>query len=262
MRVNKIHSKYKVPNLERALEIIELLKDHPGGLTMSEIAQRIGASPTSIFRISMTMIERGFFVRDEETKRVRMSGKLFSISSVGACEKNLSEIAAAGLRELRNATKETSLLGVLVPDTGCGVSVLQYASLHPFKFVQDIGAPIILHAGAPGKALLAFQPPDEQAALLKRLRLIRYTAHTITSRRALRKELDQVRAQGFALGIGEWMDEINGLAAPVLDRFDHAAAVVWIAGPSSRLTPEYLLAMADTVTECARKVSAILRNEG
>ena len=259
--MKKIASKYKVPNLERALIIIELLKEHPDGLTMSEIAAEIGSSPTSIFRIAMTMIEKGYFSRDEETKKIRMSGKLFTVSSIGTCDKNISEIAAPYLRKLRNQTKETAILGVLLPNRRHGVAILEYPGLYPFKFLHDVGESIILHVGAPGKALLAFLPEDEREEQIEKMTLKKFTAKTIVSKKALRQELEKVRKQGYAVGLGEWMDEMHCISAPIIDRFGHSVAVVWITGPSSRIIPENIQALAAYVKECAKLISTNLQND-
>lgn len=259
--MNKIDSKYKVPNLERALVIIELLKEHPDGLTQKEISDKIGASPTSVFRISMTMIEKGYFLRNEETKRIRMSSKLFEVSSVGTCDKNISEIAAPYLRKLRNATKETTLLGVLLPTKARGVAILEYPGLHPFKFIHDIGEPITLHVGAPGKSLLAFLPEDEQQEIISKLRLKKFTEKTITSKRELRKELAKVKEQGYALGLGEWMEEMHCISAPILDRFGYPMGVVWITGPSSRISDEKIPELITQVKDCAKQVTTELQKE-
>lgn len=259
--MNKINSKYKVPNLERALIIIELLKEHPDGLTLKEIADEIGASPTSVFRISMTMIDKGYFLRDEPTKRIRMSSKLFAVSSVGTCDKNISEIAAPYLRQLRNVTKETALLGVLLPNKARGVAILEYPGLHPFKFLHDIGEPIILHVGAPGKALLAFLPEDEQEEIINKLQLKKYTKKTITGKQDLQTELAKVKEQGCALGLGEWMKEMHCVSAPILDRFGYPLAVVWITGPSSRMSKDKIPELARQVKDCATQITTALQNE-
>ncbi len=259
--MNKFVSKYKVPNLERALIIIELLKEHPDGMTMSEIATKIGASPTSVFRITMTMIEKGYFSRDEETKKVRMSGKLFAISSIGTCDKNITEIAAPYLRKLRNQTKETAILGVLLPNRARGVAILEYPGLYPFKFLHDVGEPIILHVGAPGKALMAFLPDDEQDELLKKMTLKKFTERTIVSKKKLKHELKKIRQQGYAVGFGEWMEEMHCISAPILDRFNYPQAVAWITGPSSRIISENISELTTYVTECAKRISTDLQND-
>lgn len=257
---NKINSKYKVPNLERALIIIELLKEHPGGLTMSEITEEIGAAPTSVFRIVSTMVEKGYFLREEESKKIKMSSKLFFISSIGTCDKNISEIAAPYLRQLRDVTKETALLGVLLSNKSQGVAILEYPGLYPLKFLHDVGEPIILHVGAPGKALLAFLPTNEQEEALRRIEFKKYTKHTITDECDLKIELLKVREQGYAVGLGEWMEEMHCVSAPILDRFGYPLAVVWITGPSSRIPQEIVPELAVELKNCAEQITTALQN--
>ena len=53
-------SKYQVPNVDRALTMLELLRDNPKGMTATEMANELGFSQTSVFRISMTLLDRGF----------------------------------------------------------------------------------------------------------------------------------------------------------------------------------------------------------
>ncbi len=68
-------SKYKVPNLDRALTMMELMKENPKGMTLTEMATLMGVSQSSIYRISMTLLDRGFFHRDPKSKKFRMSNR-------------------------------------------------------------------------------------------------------------------------------------------------------------------------------------------
>ncbi|MBT8042792.1 MAG: helix-turn-helix domain-containing protein, partial [Pontiella sp.] len=74
-------SKYQVPNVDRALTMMELLKENPKGMTVTEMVGKLGFSQTSVYRISMTLLDRGFFMRDDKTKKFRISNKLFSVST-------------------------------------------------------------------------------------------------------------------------------------------------------------------------------------
>lgn len=254
-------SQYKVPNLDRALTMMELLRDHPKGMTVTEMAAEMGHSQTSIYRIAMTFLDRGFFLRDEKTKKFRMSNKLFSVSTASTCDVNVAETAAPYLRQLRNDTKETSLLGVLLPEKGRGISIMEYPGLHPFRFVHDIGEPIILHVGAPGKALLAYLPEDEQDEIIARLKLKKYTQHTITDKRKLKKELAAIRERGYAAGLGEWMEEMHCISAPVLDSRDYPIAVIWITGPATRMTIDLVPELGKKVMQYAAEISDQIQNE-
>jgi DNA-binding IclR family transcriptional regulator len=214
-----------------------------------------------VYRICMTLLDRGFFTRDAKSKKFRMSNKLFAVSSASTCDVNIAELAAPFLRQLRNTTKETALLGVLLPEQGRGVSIMEYPGLHPFKFVHDIGEPIILHVGAPGKALLAFLPENEQRDIIGRLTLEKFTEHTITSKSALKTELDMIRERGYAAGLGEWMEEMHCISAPVLDGYGYPVAVIWITGPATRLPLETIPDLARQVMECANTISKQLQSE-
>ena len=74
-------SRYKVPNLERGLMILEHLMDHQQGLQQSEIAARLRYSKTSVFRVTMTLLEFGYLVRDPENKALRLSRKLLALGN-------------------------------------------------------------------------------------------------------------------------------------------------------------------------------------
>jgi DNA-binding IclR family transcriptional regulator len=254
-------SKYQVPNVDRALTMIELLKDHPKGMTVTEMTTKLGLSQSSIYRISMTFLDRGFFVRDEKTKKFRMSNKLFSVSTTSTCDVNVAETAAPYLRQLRNETKETTLLGVLLSEKGCGISIMEFPGLHPFRFVHDIGEPIILHVGAPGKALLAYLPEDEQGEIISRLKLKKYTQHTITEKKVLKSELTAIRERGYASGLGEWMEEMHCISAPVLDTRNYPIAVIWITGPATRMTIDSVPSLGKKVIRYAAKISDLIQNE-
>ena len=56
----EIKNSYIIPNLDRALRVMELLADNPKGLTMSEIAENLDIPKNSAFRITATMEHRGF----------------------------------------------------------------------------------------------------------------------------------------------------------------------------------------------------------
>jgi hypothetical protein len=56
-------SRYSVPNLDRALSLLEVLSATPSGLTLSELAATLQIPTNSVFRISRTLEERGYLER-------------------------------------------------------------------------------------------------------------------------------------------------------------------------------------------------------
>ncbi len=249
-------TKYSVPNLERALSILELLAAHPGGLKLAEITQRLGYPKNSVFRVTTTLCDRGYLTRDEATKCFRLSRKLLAMGHQVLSERPIVPAAIDVMYECRDALKETVLLGTIVED-GC-IVLEQVLGTHPFKFSIDMGARINLHASAPGKAMLAYLPEAEREGLVSRLKLTRFNERTITSKKALATELQYVRECGFALDRGEELHGIVCVAGPVLNQHGYPVASMWITGPADRV-PEDLFAQTGTqIRRYADTISARL----
>ncbi|WP_461783573.1 helix-turn-helix domain-containing protein, partial [Prosthecobacter sp.] len=61
-------SRYKVPILDRTLDLLELLSRHPEGLTLTAMTEALAMPKNSVFRIATTLTLRGYADRDEGTK--------------------------------------------------------------------------------------------------------------------------------------------------------------------------------------------------
>jgi len=102
---------------------------------------------------------------------------------------------------------------------------------------------------ANGKVLLAFAGapiPDGP--------LPRYTARTITTRKALEQELLRIRTLGWASNVGEAEDGLHAVAAPVHDAFDRCCAALSVSGPSFRLPPRKLPDLAGRCAQAAKEI--------
>jgi len=228
-------SRYKVPNLERALVIMEHLLDHPMGRTAAELTEDLGFSKNSVFRITMTLLNHHFLIRDE-TKRFKLSKKLLLMGCRSFGDTRFIEHAMDIMRTCRDEIKESVFIGTMVENEG--VVIEQVLGSHPFKFTIDIGARMPIHCAAPCKAILAYLPASERAALIKEAKFKRYNENTITNRKAYNKELDEVKLAGFALDRAEQIHGAHCVAAPVFDQYGIPIAAIWTTGPSDRIPAE------------------------
>lgn len=226
-------TRYQVPNLERGIRILELLLDHPDGLQQSYIAAALACSKTSVYRITMTFLDHGYIVRDEDTKALRLSRKLVAMGSRVVAEEDLLTTALDVLKRLRDQVRETVLIGTNV-ETEL-VVLGQVLGSHPFKFSVDLGTRLPLHTAAPGKAILAFVPEEERSRVVGRLSFTRFTERTITNAVRFMRELATVRETGYALDRGEQLTGIHCVAAPVFDRQGYPIASIWMTGPTDRI---------------------------
>lgn len=246
-------SRYKVPILDRTLDLLELLSRHPEGMTLTAMTEALKMPKNSVFRIATTLTLRGYAERDEATKIYRASRKLLSLGHAAVGGERLIQAAAPILTALRDATGETALLGTLAGNHG--VVLDQVPSSHPVKVVVEIGHAFTLHTAAPAKAMLAHWSPETQKAFVQQMKFTKHTRHTITSATAFLAELKKVQAQGYALDRGEESETFACVAAPVFDHRGHPIASIWISGPSDRVTPASLDKLGAKVKQFAEHLS-------
>ena len=110
-----------------------------------------------------------------------------------------------------------------------------------------------------GKILLAHLPEPEQRELLGNLKLSKHGPNTITSKKALREELDEVREEGFAVNDEELAPDLYSIAAPVRNEARDVVAAINVAAPSSMISLEEMVdALTPHLLSTADRISARL----
>jgi DNA-binding IclR family transcriptional regulator len=250
-------SRYSVPNLDRALSMLELLSGAPEGMSQKELASALEIPSNSVFRISRTLEDRGYLERDEVNKRLRLTQKLLRLSCrPSSGERSVTECSLEAMRALREDTLETVLLGTL---SGAeGIVIEQISGKHPFRFVVDVGVRFALHTAAPGKAMLSALPTPEAEAIIAQMPFTRFNARTITDADAFRKELQRTRAAGYGIDEGEEREGAHCIGAGILNSLGVPVAAVWVTGPSSRLPIRDFPRVGKRVKDAAAQISAKL----
>ncbi len=246
-------ARYHVPNLDRALSILELLSRHPAGLIKSELAKSLDISPNTVYRITMTLLDRGYLESCQRTRRLRLSNKMMDLRLAGVVDRSIVDASWDVMCELRDVTTETVHLEAFLD--GEGVVLEEAEGLHSLRFTVDLGTRFELHAAAPGKVLLAFMSEERRARLLRKLKFTRYNSRTITSRAQLAKELDIVRKRGYALDRAEIVDGIHCVSGPIFGADGAVAATITVTGPVSRLPEKMFAKTGRHVVEHADRIS-------
>jgi len=246
-------NRYRVPILDRTLDLLELLTRHPEGMTLTAMTEALKMPKNSVFRIATTLTLRGYAEREEETKVYRASCKLLSLGHAAVGGERLIQAAGPILRAMRDATGETALLGTLAGNHG--VVLDQIPSSHPVKVVVEIGHAFSLHTAAPAKAMLAYWSPEAQKAFVQKLQFVKKTRHTLTGVAAYLAELKRVEACGYALDRGEESETFACAGAPVFDHRSLPIASIWISGPSDRLPLVLLEKLGEQVKRFADQLS-------
>jgi DNA-binding IclR family transcriptional regulator len=250
---NSEGSKYHVPNLERALQLLELLVQSPMGLSITEISNKLQFPKNSTFRIATTLLNFGYLNRDESSKAFTVSGKLLSLGYAAVSDQNLLEKSLDILRELRDEVKETVLVGVLLNREG--IVLEQVPGLYSFKFWVDIGTRFWMHTAAPSKAMLAFLPESTKNQICGGLEFRKLTNRTISNINDFNEVLNTVKKNGYSVDMGEEVDGMHCIGAPVFDRNGYPIAAIWITGPADRLPADSFERIGGVIKGHAQRIS-------
>ena len=244
--------RYHVPNLERALRIMEFLAGEAHGLGLSEIAEKLELPKNSVFRIVSTLHAHGYLNRDDANK-FTLGSKLLTLGYAAVQEGHLVEKSFDIMRQIGEETGETTCLGIL--DDTEGVVLECVTSSQQVQVVVRVGTRFMLHTAAPGKAMMAHLPADELKSLLDKISYPKFTGTTITSKQGMRAELEKVLKQGYALDNAEHVEGVRCVGASILNQRAEPVGAVWITGPTFRITDDRFESLGKVLAAGAARIS-------
>ena len=243
--------------LDRAIEILEMFNEARRDVGVVEAAELLGAPKSTVSRRLAAMEAAGLLGRDPETLRYHLGVRLVTLGSLARQATPLQRMALPYLKSLTEATGETSDLVVLMGREAVNVEAVE--SPRTMKHVGWAGRRIPLHATAAGKSLLAWLPEDQVRSLLD-LPLQSYTPNSIRSLEEFLAELAEVRRQGYSTSVGEFEEDLVGVAAPVQDHVGRTVAAITIGIPSGRAGDAAMPHLIRSTVNAAQDMSAKLGN--
>jgi DNA-binding IclR family transcriptional regulator len=245
-------------SVSKALALLEAFTAEQPGLSLSELARRIGAHKSSAFRLLSTLTAHGFVQRSPAGRGYRLGWKPLELA--GRLRYGLRELAAPFLEELAGKSGEIVHLSVL--DGAQIVYLDKHGRSQPLTVSTRVGGRNPAHASAMGKVLLAGLSAAELRRLLGRRRLARFTPNTITDPRRLARELEAIRRQGFALDDEEAFPGIRCVAAPLRDREGRVLAAVSVTVPAQRMGARRQAVLREWVLDTTGRISERIRAGG
>ncbi len=212
---------YTVPVLKRTLMLLNYLRDHPEGQSLTDLVAVLDIPKTTVFRILKTLEECDYVTKAQAADRFVLStgclrlglAVLDSMSLEKAAQPVLADIAAShGIACKVSIPLQDSVMCIAKEDGKEGIGLL-----------AGIGAVFPYHAGATGKLLLAFQDAKCIESIITGAELKPLTRNTITKPAQLRVEIEEIHRRGFATDCSEYKLGIGAIAFPIRD---HKGAVV------------------------------------
>jgi IclR family KDG regulon transcriptional repressor len=221
-------ARYSVQSLMLGLEVLEALAFAGGDRGVTELAGQLKTTKWRIFRHLHSLVDGGYVTQDPATDKFRIGRRTYSLIESLPHRFNFAREARTDMSRLRDQCGHTVVLASAIDDTGV-VVVDAIEGTHAVQFSLKIGAIFDLHASAHGKAALAFGPSDWLERVTER-GLRRNTEYTITEPRALRREIERVRNQGWASAYEESFRGVNTVVAPIFSAARNYVGTIAIFG--------------------------------
>lgn len=239
-----------VQSVDRALTVLALLA-RSGELGVTQLAAGLGVHKSTAFRLLATLEAHDLVEQVADRGKFRLGVGLLRLAGAGVARLDLVQESRPVAVRLAHQVGETVDLTIL---SGCGALYLdQVPGPSALALHNGVGQVVPLHATAHGKVLLAFGPPELTEGLARSLP--RFTARTTGDADRLRAELAEVEGLGFAVTVDELEVGLTAVAAPVRSAEGEVTAAVGASGPTFRLPPERLPAIADQVVAAAAEIS-------
>jgi DNA-binding IclR family transcriptional regulator len=242
--------------LEKSSDLIDCLGQAGEPVSLAYVRAALDMPKSSTHRLLGELASLGI-VRRTEDGRYSLGPRLLYWGEAAAETFDLRAVAEPAMRRLRDELGESVHLYLRDHDTRICIAAVE--ARHELRPFIQLGRPLPLRAGAAGKLLLAFADEETRRLELRRARSDGENFPNAPGAEELALQLDRIRADRWAISVGEREAGVAAVATPVVDTRGRVTAALCISGPTIRLTAERLEEMQAPLTACAAEVSRLLR---
>jgi IclR family transcriptional regulator, pca regulon regulatory protein len=247
-------------SLERGLAILGCFSPNRPVLGIADIADELGMSRSTTHRYVITLVALGF-LEQGASRKYRLGLRVTDLGMSALNSTGLREHSRPYLEELRQRTSYTVNLAVLD-----GPEILYVDRARSFRRGQNKidlnlrpGSRLPAYCTSMGKILLAYLPETEQRELIGSMQMTRRGPNSMTSKKALRTELEHVREEGLAVNDEELAEGLYSISAPVRSESREVVAAINMAAHASMISLEELVdALGPHLVATADHISARL----
>ena len=249
-------ARYAAPALDKGLDILELLSKTEQMLTLNQISKQLGRSVNEIFRMVVTLEQRGYLIADND--HYSLSLKMFELAHHHQPIRSLVSTALPHMRELANRAMQSTHLTVY--EAGRVIVVAQVDSPERWAFGLKVGALVSLTDTASGHVLLSFRDEAERGRMLATH--VRLDGEQEVDHAQLLRQIAETRERGYSRMKSRQIRGVINLSYPVIganDRMLAALNVPYIERIDKQINPS-LDEVQNIVQEISARLSKLMGN--
>lgn len=252
--VRRDKTNYVIQSVAHSLDVLEQFSGEVDELGVTELSKRLKLHKNNVFRLLATLEARGYIEQNKATENYRLGIKCLHLGRSYINHMGLVRQARPILSEVARKCRESAFVAIARRE---GIVPLEAAEPEEraVKITPPIGQALPLHCTAVGKIHLAFEAEEQLRSALPQP-LTRYTEHTIVDRAVLAEQLQSVARLGYAVDLGEHLEEVASVAVPIRDYTRTVVGSLAVAGPAYRIPPERIDGeIAPALLEAGRDLS-------
>lgn len=253
LKSKKKSNGYKAPAIQKAFRLLNTIAKSPKNLGIAELAKRLGYSKSTTHGLVHALLREGALTQGPSGRKLFLGPTIAELLFSNWHQEKVKALAQPILNQIRDRINETVILGVRIRDR-----VLLIASAEAsesLKISVPVGSTIPLVAGAVGKVFLSGETREMATRLIQEQGLPNYTPRSKTTFEKYLSELEQVRQQGYAVDIEEYLPGIRAVAVALNNRRGLPTAV-WVVGISANMNTKKMTRIAEITITSAEKLRA------
>ncbi len=244
--------------LERTLGILELLAQHGEGMELAAMADTLGIPRSAVHRLLTDLVRLGYVRQTRGHGDYLLTTKLVSMGLSYLSNSGIVDIAQPLLNRLAEVSGELVRLSVVDGERLTWVARAQGAR-QGLRYDPDMGSDARLSCSSSGWAWLSTLSDDEALALMVKQGLGKpedFGPAAPANLQAAMQAVQATRERGYSLTTDTYTAGLSALSVPVRFAGQPAFGVLTIAGPTVRLTPERMGALAPELVSMAAQLAA------
>ena len=247
----------KAPAISRAAAVLRLLGKSDQPRSLQSIARELGLVPSTCFYVLRALVAEELVSFEPDTKRYALEAGVLTLARHWLRRNRFNDLAQPALDRI-SQTFGVTAFGVHIVGLDHIIVVAVSHSASNLQLSAEIGSRFPALISATGRCVAAFGAHSDKE-LEARFKALRWDQPPTWD--AWKAQVEETRAQGFAVDEGHYMAGVTVIAAPVWKTFTRPSHALVAIGIDSTLRAAGLPALQSAVRSAAQGLSSQLRGE-
>lgn len=241
-----------IPMVDRAINIVELLFERGESVGVSEIAGALNLPKANVYRILLTMQQRGYIEKEPKTDKYSLGYSFIKIGEYVKKNVDIRKTAAPYMEKLAKETGETAYLCKLHNNEALIVETMDGEASALYSMVE---AAVPLYCSALGRALMADFDEEEIDAYIAEKGMVKRTISTITTKKELMQAIKRLKETGVCIEVEEYEYGMMCIAGTLRNAAGEVIGSMSVSGPTSRIRHKGEAFVIEKVKEACEDIS-------